>query len=119
MHLRSLHISSPACGRGAREASGGRDIQFNPHAYALDGQFSTVIDDEGADQVEGSGRAEEHQGQDVTSRQLDDHANDDRHENAADISSEVHDAAENADTASVGQYGRNAPIQSPPTQKEQ
>src|SRR4030095_4176427 len=85
----------------------------------LDWQLSTVVDDEGADQVEHSGSAEEHQRQEVASRYLDDHADDDGHENARDISSEVHDAAEDADAPSVGQCGRNAPIESPPTRKEQ
>src|SRR5436309_4954168 len=86
---------------------------------ALDRQLSAVIDDERAHQAEYAGRREEHQSKEVASRHLDDHADDDRHEDAADISGEIHDAAENAGAPAIGQRGRNAPVEPAPAQEEQ
>src|SRR5213593_1964196 len=85
----------------------------------LDRQLSAVIDGERADQVEYARRCEEHQSKEVASRRLDDHADDDRNENAAEISGEIHHAAENAGAPTIGQSSGNAPVEPRPPQKEQ
>src|SRR6516225_5852601 len=82
-------------------------------------QLSAVINDERAHQVEYARGSEKHQSKEVVSRRLDDHTDDDRHDDAPDISGEVHHAAENAGAPPIGQCGRNAPVESGPAQEEQ
>ena len=59
---------------------------FSDRRNLLDWQLSIVVDHEGTDQAERSGRAKEHQSQEVTFRDPNDRAADDQHENAADVS---------------------------------